>query len=370
MFWIVFILTGAYVLLVGMATYLWNTKFATDKKLQLITTRPAFTLLIPFRNEGSNLPYLLKDLQAQSLDNQFWNCLFVNDHSEDQSVPILEALLQPNQKLIHSQGHGKKAAITSGLHLIQTNYIVQTDADCRVGPHWLTSIYQVLIHHPSAFLTGPVAIHKPRTTLDHFQAMDLMALMGMTSAGLKTKWWAMANGANMAYPTQLLKHTNHSGTGHQFASGDDMFLVEAAGKATQDPILFHADPRAIVTTDACADIPSFIKQRIRWGSKNKAMRDPGIKIALAIPFCFNLMLGFITFVMLFNSSLLPIGGIVWIIKFGIDFMYLYRLAPFFQYQLNAYPFMVSSLIYPFYLSYLAILSIFKPQYEWKGRITQ
>ncbi len=370
MIWIVLVSTIAYILLVGLAIYSWKKKAITSPNTNQEIPEPTITVLVPFRNEASYLVTLLRCLNQQSLNHRHWNCIFINDHSDDNGIELLQPLLQSNFMLIHSLGLGKKAAIASALPLITTDYVVQTDADCNPGPQWLESIGQTLKNHPNAFLTGPVAINNPQTSLEHFQAMDLMALMGMTRAGIETGMWHMANGANMAYPTSLQKDRVQTISGQGFSSGDDMFLIEAAHILKDCPILFFKDPRVLVRTAPCKDISSFLQQRIRWGTKNAAMRSIGIKIALFIPLLFNLIISILTVVIIINPSIIYILIVSWMGKIIVDFIYLYTLSPYFQYRIKPLLFLVCSAIYPFYLTYLSILSIFKSHYEWKGRVTK
>lgn len=332
-----------------------------------------FSVLIPFRNEAHNLPGLVEDLRNQSLPSQYWECIFIDDHSTDHGYDLLtRAGLPLNFRLIQSRGEGKKKAIAQGLEAARGEYIVQTDADCLFGRQWLERLTTGLTGSDLIMVTGPVYIpvSDAVSMMDCFQAYELMALMGMTQAGIQTGWWHLANGANLAAHRSVYQFMQASSPHDPFASGDDLFLMQAAVEMDPSRVGFIFDPSAQVGTRPLQTIASFVQQRLRWGSKNIALKDWKIKLALLIPILCSMTLVGLLIHSLINHQAWPLTRNLWAGKILIDYFYFRVLSPFFRWPLSPFIFVACSLIYPFYLLIIVLLSIFRRNYEWKGRLTR
>jgi poly-beta-1,6-N-acetyl-D-glucosamine synthase len=367
MVWITILAAMLYACILGIAAGLWILHRKRSDYTPSEFHDNAFSVLIPFRNEVEHLGNLVAGLTTQTFNKDRWECIFIDDHSTDQSVGLLQGSSNFNLRLISSFGEGKKAALYAGCQEAKEDYIVQTDADCTAGDSWLSSINQLKGDRSNVIITGPVTIQNPNSILDHFQSMDMMAMMGMTFAGIKTGWWHMGNGANLAYPKSLRTGSLLTSGSDQFASGDDMFLIESAIQNNQTTLLFNLNQEGIVYTIACPDLKSFFHQRLRWGTKNSRMKSPGLKIALSITLGFNILLVALLINAFFNPIWIRIALLLWIQKWIIDFIYLQSIALFFNSKIKLPAYLVCAFLYPFYCLFITLLSIFKRKYEWKGR---
>jgi len=175
------------------------------------------------RNEEQNILNLLKDIEKQNYDKNDFEIIVIDDHSTDESFDLVNNLEIKNLTLIRNLGEGKKSAIETGINLAKNEYIIQTDADCRMGENWLNSINQYLNQHTVKLLMAPVVFETKANLLSHLQELDFYALM-MSTAGLAgIKHPIMANGANLIYPKSVLKDI--SVLNKRSASGDDVFLL-------------------------------------------------------------------------------------------------------------------------------------------------
>ncbi len=95
-----------------------------------------FGVLIAARNEEANIALLLQDLVNQGFDE----IVLVDDHSEDATRSIADSF--PITVLSLDKGQGKKSAIGKGVEHLKTGYVVQFDADVRVGPQYLSALKQ------------------------------------------------------------------------------------------------------------------------------------------------------------------------------------------------------------------------------------
>lgn len=370
-YFILLSITFSYVILVAAATISWNNGADLNPGDTSKPVHPVFlSVIIPFRNEVGQLPALLQALRTQSLQKIYWECIFVNDHSQDQGQALIWSSTLENVRVITNPGQGKKSAIAAGLECAKGDYIVQTDADCIMGREWLKTIHSTLSLSSNSVAAGPVSILNPVSWSDHFQAYDFMALMGMTCLGIQSRMWYMANGANLAYHRNIYDKMKNTGEYFDLASGDDMFLIETASTMINTPIHFLKDPNALVQTRAVSDLRSFIYQRLRWGSKNGRLKDWKIKMVLGLTLLFSVALVVVTLLTVVNKDWWLIAGSMWLIKATIDLMLLYTLSPFFNQKISIPYYLVCSVIYPVYLCIMVILSIFKRNYEWKGRISR
>lgn len=356
-----------YSALIGLGIISWNRAIQASTD----STSPSgqsISLIIPYRNEAHNLPQLLTHLDQQDLNPALWTCFFVNDHSDDEGPQLIAARLKPNYRMLDAIGAGKKNAIKTALPFIETQSIVQTDADCMMGASWLSSYQSLSGRSEYLFCTSPVAIFEPLSVLDHLQMLEMMALMGMTLTGIESGRWYMANGANMFYSKTLaLEHYAAETSEKEMASGDDMGLVYAASADPKHTVQFNLNPKSIVTTPAVKSFRALINQRLRWSTKNYRSKDGGLKLALAIALSINLLNALLIILTFVDPFLFPATLAMWAIKVSIDYIYLKSMSSFYRYNMPLTKYLLSSLIYPFYISMVFILSIFKQNYEWKGR---
>src|SRR5690554_962550 len=103
--------------------------------------------VIPFRNEALTLTKFLASLKIQSVLPA--KIIFVNDHSEDDSVQIIEQFINKYGlgTLIHlPQGEeGKKAALNLGITNVETPFVLTLDADIIFNEIILTLFLHFLL---------------------------------------------------------------------------------------------------------------------------------------------------------------------------------------------------------------------------------
>ena len=171
------------------------------------------TILIPARNEEKNIRTCLGSLlNNEDITSHVNEILVIDDHSSDTTVirvkemnhPLIKVFELADLKSDSSLG-SKKEAIDFGVSLATGEYILQLDADCIVGPKYISTLIAILNKYEINFLAGPVRFGPSQNMLEHFQTMDLSGMMALTKAGIDNKKWYLANGANMAYRKDLCR---------------------------------------------------------------------------------------------------------------------------------------------------------------------
>ena len=133
LFFIIFIVTGLFK----------HSVLPIQSSIEL----PMVSIIIAARNEEASLPNLIQDLINQEYPLDKLEVIIINDRSTDSTKEIL-AKAEEDYALIKtitvqqasSNMTPKKHALTLGIESAQGDIIVLTDADCRVGKLWASSM--------------------------------------------------------------------------------------------------------------------------------------------------------------------------------------------------------------------------------------
>jgi len=361
-------------------------------------------MVIPFRNEAENLPVLLNSLSELNYPTLKFEILMVDDASEDASVQICSAFITSHPEiqinLIENRRFSnspKKDAISTAIKNACFEYIITTDADCKIPKNWLQAYNEIILETEAKLVAGPVKIaespsnsskiREPRSSqikisdtstnlntnqekrwLKYFQAfqeMDFMSLQAAGAGGFGLGKAFMCNGANLCYErSAFLKADGFSGN-DVISSGDDVFLLQKFVEKKL-PVYFLKCAEAVVITKPQEDLTSLISQRIRWAAKTPAYKSSFAKLVGLTVLIMNFSLvigGFLTLFSIFPYEPLLFA---FFFKFNLDFALLFHSAEFFDRKDILRNYFWSSFIYPIFSSYIAILSLFSG-YEWKGR---
>ena len=158
-------IVGVYLLLLFFPIVAWQQMpFTSAEKY-----KGKVSVIIPFRNEEANLKRLVEALKVQTYP--WFEVLFVNDHSTDDSLNVLRRLVEKDIpfsfSIISLEGtQGKKAAIAAGIAQATGEIIVTTDADCWFDRNWLLAMTSGFNNSQTQMVTGPVVssfnlIHTP-----------------------------------------------------------------------------------------------------------------------------------------------------------------------------------------------------------------
>lgn len=340
-------------LVIFMAFYVPSGKIHHNKNLKFIS------IVIPFRNEEKNLPALIESLQQLNYSKENFEIVFVNDHSTDKGVELIQQSDLQNFTLVDSIGEGKKEAIVAGITEAKGELIACTDADCKAPPNWLDEINKA---GSSDMILGPVQFQPVGKFLHLFQEIEFAALQSISAATCFLRMSLMSNGANMAYKKDQF---NESALKKQTASGDDIFLLEDFKKRKLN-ISYLWNANSIVKTAPVNTFNELIQQKVRWASKSKYYKN-----------YLNTILGFLILVMnlvvIYNyinfasftstqsiSMMIVVGKAIADLIFILPYLILIK-KPTLVFLLPAFV-----LLYPFYFIYVFLLSL-TGKFTWKDR---
>ena len=356
-------ITIIYILTIGWLIYGF-TKIKTFEQNDIIP-KTSFTIIVPFRNEAENLPFLLESISKLNYPTDLFEVILVDDESDSRfkisdfrfKISIIDTIRISNSP--------KKDAITTAMQIVKTNWVITTDADCVVPKNWLFTLDHFIQNHTVCMIAGAVTYNYKKSFLHHFQQLDLASLQGATIGSFGIKKGFMCNGANFAYTKPFFQNLNGFEGNNGIASGDDVFLLQKALSQYPEKVSYLKSKDFIVTTKTESNWRSLFYQRVRWASKTSSYQIPFGKALGVLVFLMNLSV-VIAFVQLF-FGIFPyfFPGIVFLIKFGIDTILIQRTNNFLTKNRMRYLFL-SSLWYPFFSTAVALYCLFG-KYEWKGR---
>jgi len=297
--------------------------------------------------------------------------IFVDDHSEDNSMELIESLISNRPGFsclsLPENRYGKKEALRFGIEKANNDWIIQLDADCRIGPGFLSSHMNHLSKYPSDLVAGLVSTYQNSNGfMENFERMDLLSLSGVSAASFFFKRPMMCSGANLAYSKKLYQQTRKYDPSESLASGDDMFLMIGARKLGST-LSYNLDPESLVCTTPVGKLSSYIKQRVRWGSKTPYYKLWDIQL-LAILVVLSHVAILISPVWALSIS----GTWPWLLgvclaKIIVDGSLIFKTAGFARQKLPVKWFLLASLVYsPILL--LILISSLSGSPVWKERI--
>ncbi len=334
-----------------------------------------FSIIIPYRNEAENLPLLFDSLLKLKYPAEMFEILAVNDASEDNSAELWEEFRKENSQLdmrliqnIRRSGSPKKDALALAISASEYDYILTTDADCLVPQAWLENFNSIIEETGAKAIAAPVALKTEGSKMSFlrgFQELDILSLQAATIGGFGVELPFMCNGANFCYSKKAFLEVNGFEGNGEIAGGDDIFLLEkfrSKGLKTA----FLKTRNAVVQTSATQSWSALLSQRVRWAAKAAAYKT-----------IFSRLLGLLVFLMNFLTVVATVGAIlkilpIWLlsfmflVKFNVDFVLIYSSAKFFDREQVVKSYFLSSIIYPFFSSWVVFYSFFSG-FEWKGR---
>jgi biofilm PGA synthesis N-glycosyltransferase PgaC len=307
------------------------------------------TVIVACKNEEKNLPALLHDLSKQNYPAEKFEVIIVDDNSSDNTASIVSAFMEiKNLKILMNEGTGKKSAIRTGVLASESELIMTTDADCRMGKDWISSVASFYGVRKPEMIIGQVILESKSGFFQGFQELEFLSLQGVTAGSAAAGEPVMCNGANLAFKKEI--YLNHSGNLHrEIASGDDVFLMLSLKKDKGSKILGLNSEDAIVTTASEKTIASFLKQRARWISKVGAYRDGFTQLVGIVTFVTILDLLFLLVAGFFNPQFFIIYGAALILKSIPDLLILFRTARMHKKISLLKWFLPSQIVYPFYV---------------------
>jgi len=332
-----------------------------------------FSVIIPFRNEATNLPNLLKSISELNYSKDLVEFIFVDDASSDTSFTIIQSFL-PNLNMEvqvikneRTSNSPKKDAISTAILIAKHNWIITTDADCILPQSWLKKINSFIHEKTPKMVVAPVNYNAKNNLLAQFQLLDFMSMQGTTIGGFGINFPFLCNGANLAYKKDDFVKLNGFEGNNSMASGDDIFLFEKFLEYDKKSVVVLKSKEAVVTTFPQETWKDLINQRTRWAAKTSQLKSIRVQLIGLLVMLLNLFIILSFMSVAFQWDSYPILFLILGLKLIIDLGLFIPTIWFFNNERTFFKwYIISGVLYPFFSVFIIFNALFF-KYTWKGR---
>lgn len=370
----VLLFTGLYLVVVLYLIKGWSALRYPKKVLAPAELNTKVTILIAARNEEENIRLTIDDILAQDYPKHLFEVIIVDDHSTDGTADIIRSYASQGVRLLQMNeaqrlNSYKKKAIAEAIKLSTGDLMVATDADCRMGPQWLSSVVSYFETHNLVMISSPVAYFQEKNLFERMQTLEFSFLIGIGASFIGNGRASTCNGANLAYRKDVFYEVGGFKGIDDLASGDDELLLQKVAVSYPGRIGFLKQREAIVYTHAKPNLEEFLQQRRRWASKSTKYKDKNV-VALAVGiWLFNLSM-LLNFLLGFYSIyFLEIFALQLLVKLAFEAALLFPITAFFKRQKLMVLLLLLSPIHVLYFVYVGLMGN-TSKYSWKGRMVR
>lgn len=366
------LLTGIYLVLLIYLTKGWANLKRPQINSANFTTK--VTVLIAARNEENRIHYTIEDILAQDYPKHLTEIIIVDDHSTDLTSAIIDSYTNQGIKLLQlnesrALNSYKKKAIAKAIAISTGDLMVATDADCRMGSKWLSSIVGFYEAKQPVMISSPVTYFEETTIFERMQTLEFIYLIGLGAAFIGHNRASTCNGANFAYRKDVFYEVGGFTGIDELASGDDELLLQKVALRYPGRIGFLKLREAIVYTHAKHTLKDLLQQRRRWASKSTKYKDKKI-VALAVSmWLFNLSIMVNGVLGFYDIRFFQLFLIQFLLKSAFEVAFLLPVSSFFKRKELILLLPMLSPLHSIYVVYIGLISNTK-KYMWKGRLVK
>lgn len=332
------------------------------------------TIMIAARNEEERIHFTIDDILAQDYPKHLTEIIIVDDHSTDGTADIIGSYAQHGVKLLQlneSQplNSYKKKAIARAIGISTGELMVATDADCRMGEKWLSSIVGYYEQEHPIMISSPVTFFEERSLFENLQTLEFCYLMGIGAAFIGNNRPTTCNGANLAYRKDVFYEVGGFVGIDELASGDDELLMQKVAGKFPGKIGFLKLREAIVYTHAKHNLKEFIRQRQRWASKSTKYKDKKFVAFGVCIWLFNVSLIVNVLLGLYYYQIMQLFLAQIALKLLFEVMYLVPVTSFFKRTSLVFLLTFLSPIHSIYMVYIGLMGNTR-KYMWKDRLVK
>ena len=340
------------------------------------------SVIVACRNEEKNISNLIEDVKSQCFDENRFEMIVVNDHSEDGTLKILnyESEKWNNLRIINldNKVFGKKYAIKEAAKIAKGEIIICTDADCRVGENWIQTMSDYFTNTDCKFVSASIFYKEQNSLFSKYQMLEILSLVSTSGAAINRKKATICNGANLAFRKKEYLEIPEDEF-NNFTT-DDVSLLHYFKKNFTNSISFSKQKETIVSTSESPTFLSYLSQKFRWISSTKSLKDRDTILVSLLVYCMNLLIILTIFLFpyyfpknscgYYNELVVIFSFIflIYFIKFISDYLFLKSVLSFFDKRnllIYLFPF---TLINAVFTVVIVPLSFIIPV-KWKGRKT-
>ncbi|WP_443936637.1 glycosyltransferase family 2 protein [Pedobacter sp. MW01-1-1] len=332
------------------------------------------SVIVAARNEEENIGKTIDDLIAQDYPAELVEIIIIDDHSTDRTADIVLGYASQNVRLIKlneskALNSYKKKAIQTAIGTCFGDLVVTTDADCRMGKKWLSTVVAFYEEKDCKMISSPVAYFQEKSFFERLQSLEFLYLIGLGASTIGNKQPSTCNGANLAYEKKTFYEVGGFTGIDDLASGDDELLLHKIAAKYPDKIGFLKNTDAIVYTHAKENLSAFIQQRRRWASKSTRYKNKAIIVLGVFVWLFNLSILTNFIVGCFFPAFLSVAFYQLMVKMILESLFLWSVTSFAKRRSLMILIPVLNVLHILYMVYIGIAGN-SGKYNWKGRMVR
>lgn len=326
-----FLSFGSICFLIGIISlviqwYFWGLVFGSLIKYSLKeanVTKQSLSCLICSKNGSGHLKSLIPEISDQSLNHKL---LVIDDFSNDDSLETLSMLSKdyPNLKFGSAPEDipGKKMALRTGMSMIDTDWLILTDVDCRPNSkEWMKTMRAAADHHK--IVLGYSPYRKESGFLNKWIRYEA-ALTGIQylSFALNGKPY-MGVGRNLLYHKDIFSEYDQLRSHADFASGDDDLFVNAF--ATKENTTICMDPKSWTISEPEKTWTAYKAQKARHYSVGHKYKSSDV-LMLSL-FSITWISSYLAIFLLIILGCFWVGIGLWLTRMLISYLTVYKVFP-------------------------------------------
>jgi glycosyltransferase involved in cell wall biosynthesis len=147
---------------------------------------PAVSVVIPARNAAATIPPLLRSLAAQTLEQERFEVIVVDNDSSDDTAAVADA---HGAKVVHEPVANRSRARNRGVAAAAAALFAFTDADCVADRRWLQALLACTSSAPLVAGEVQVTVSERPNALERFELLWRFGQRDWVEQG----WAATAN---------------------------------------------------------------------------------------------------------------------------------------------------------------------------------
>ncbi|EON79414.1 hypothetical protein ADIS_0104 [Lunatimonas lonarensis] len=358
-----------YLLMIGTLLYGW--RLVTRKRIAplFIDKSPSVSLVIPFRNEASNLPQMMR--QVNTGIPASWEVVWVDDHSEDGSISVLRDYLEKHQpigwRVVKNEGIGKKRALYVGIATARNEVIVTTDADILFHGNPFLFLVRELVNPEVHMVIGPVFSESTSGFFSDFQQVEWASIQIVTGVSCQAGAPLMCSGANLCFRRSSFFAVGGYDGNYTHPSGDDEFLLKkVVAKFGAGAVAYFHGGEGLVYAKPFEKWEALIGQRRRWVSKWRVHRSAVHGLSSLISFLLPAFFVLSPLLLVTGAISLLVFGFGWFCKALADWLALRQVIRHFGLVLKSTSVILSAFVHPLFVVAVGV-GVARGKYTWKGR---
>jgi len=329
------------------------------------------SVIVCVKNEENILNNILNDLKNQNYTGNI-EFIIVDDDSSDKTMSIIYDYVDKDErfKYTHSRrGNSslsyKKRALDAGIKISQYDYLMFTDAGCRLNKDWAQSMVNQY-RDGENYIIGLSFVNEPKNFVSKFQKIDLFMLMISTLSSAKLNYPLASTGQNLSYKKDVFLSISGFSKISNLMMGDDTIFMQMGLKNKSTKPGISNDPNSFVDSKIIYNWKDLLVQRIRWGGDGVIMwkYNKCFFIIMLITFLTNLFYIIAPFILHSSISFL---FMLFLVKFFIEFIFYLLGSIKINKNIYIYDFIRWFFIQIPYIVLIGILSPFASYLGWKSK---